>query len=90
MTATVNDHGLEVGDEEAAGECRAEVVEELAVASDKSNDSPKGPPLPWIGGLRNPRVGPMVVINDGGYLVPLCSAGDLVRGCRLFWRISQD
>ena len=90
MTATVNDHGPEVGDDEAAGECRAEIVEELAVASDKSKGSPKGATLPWIGALPNPRVGSMVVINDGGYLVPLCTAGDLLRGCRFFWRTSQD
>jgi hypothetical protein len=43
-------------------------------------------PLPWIGTLPNPRLGPMLVLNDGGYLVPLFTAGDLVRGCRYLWR----
>ena len=42
--------------------------------------------LPWIGALPNPRLGPMVVVNDGGYFVPLFTAVDLVRGCRYFWR----
>ena len=40
--------------------------------------------------LPNPRIGPMVVINDAGYWVPLGSAGDLLRGCRYFWRENQD
>jgi hypothetical protein len=42
--------------------------------------------LPWIGALPNPRVGPMVALNEGGYLVPLCTAGDLLRVCRYLWR----
>jgi hypothetical protein len=46
--------------------------------------------IPWIGALRNPRLGPMVVLDDNGYLVPLCTASDLLRGCRYFWRASQD
>ena len=45
--------------------------------------------LPWIGALENPRVGPMVVLNESGYLVPLLTAGDLLRGCKFFWHRSQ-
>ena len=46
--------------------------------------------LPWIGALPNPHVGAMVVLNDNGYLVPLCTAGDLLRGCKYYWRAAQD
>jgi hypothetical protein len=42
--------------------------------------------LPWIGALPNPRLGPLVVFNHDGYLVPLFTAGDLLRGCRYLWR----
>jgi|GEM_PF-5143696 len=42
--------------------------------------------LPWIGSLSNPRLGPMLVMSDEGYLVPLFTAGDLLRGCRYLWR----
>jgi hypothetical protein len=45
--------------------------------------------LPWIGALENPRLGPMVVLNESGYLVPLLTAGDLLRGCKYFWHRSQ-
>jgi hypothetical protein len=31
----------------------------------------------------------MVVLDDSGYLVSLCTASDLLRGCRYFWRALQ-
>jgi len=46
--------------------------------------------LPWIGALENPHVVPMVVLNESGYLVPLLTAADLLRGCKYFWHRSQD
>lgn len=45
--------------------------------------------LPWIGALGDPRLGPMLVFNERGNLVPLCTAVDLVRGCRSFWQRTQ-
>jgi hypothetical protein len=45
--------------------------------------------LPWIGALRRPGVGPMVVVNDSGYLIPLYTSSDLLRSCRYLWRASQ-
>jgi hypothetical protein len=65
-------------------------MEELVTDGNGVENSPAHGTLPWIGALPNPRIGPMVVINDGGYLVPLCTAGDLLRGCRNFWRASRD
>lgn len=70
-------------------------LEELAPDSDENQE--EAPPvtteyvenrerLPWIGALPNPRVGPMFVLNENGYLVPLCTAGDLLRVCRYLWR----
>lgn len=46
--------------------------------------------VPWIGALPNPRIGPMLVINDEGNFVPLCTSGDLLRGCRYFWRVGRE
>ena len=46
--------------------------------------------LPWIGALANPRLGPMVVLNESGYFVPLCTAADLLRGCKYYWQRLQD
>jgi len=62
-----------------------------AEASPGTIEQPKEPVvrehLPWIGALPNPQVGPMVVLNESGYLVPLCTVSDLLRGCRYFWRV---
>jgi hypothetical protein len=32
----------------------------------------------------------MVVLNESGYLVPLLTAGDLLRGCKYYWHRSQE
>ena len=32
----------------------------------------------------------MVVIDDNGYLMPLCTAGDLLRWCKAAWRAERD
>ena len=47
------------------------------------------PLLPWIVALENPHLGPMVVLNESGYLVQLVTAGDLLRGCKYYWHRSQ-
>jgi hypothetical protein len=60
-------------------------VEESTVDTDKRRNESNYGSLPWIGALTNPQVGPMVVLNDSGYLIPLCTASDLLRGCRYFW-----
>jgi hypothetical protein len=36
------------------------------------------------------RAAVMAVIDENGLLTPLCTAGDLLRNCKYFWRISQD
>lgn len=48
------------------------------------------PRLPWIGALENPRLGPMAVLNESGYLVPVLTAGDLLRNCKYFWHRSFE
>lgn len=68
----------------------AEPMEELVAAQEASEGLSFRERLPWIGALSNPRLGPMLVVNESGYLVPLCTAGDLLRGCRSFWHRSQD
>lgn len=89
MTAKVFGGELDVGtDEVPAG--AAEPMEELALAREASEGLTYREWLPWIGALRNPRLGPMLVVNENGYLVPLCTASELLRGCRYFWHRSQD
>ena len=63
---------------------------EAPLEEKSAEESAPRPRLPWIGALENPRLGPMVVINESGYLVPLLTAGDLLRGCKYFWHRSQE
>jgi len=83
-------HEIELETDEMAPEGDAGRLEESAIDSGGEADEPVHGALPWIGALSNPGLGPMLVINDSGYLVPLCNAGDLLRGCRYFWRNSRD
>ena len=88
MTAVTDGH--EVDTEEVVAEGCVAAMEDVTSPSDlPERDSPRQS-LPWIGDLANPRLGPMVVLNDSGYLVPLWIAGDLVRGCKYFWHGWRD
>jgi hypothetical protein len=71
MTATTDSREMAVGSNEMVAETGAGPMEELATDGNGVENGPAHGTLPWIGALPNPRIGPMVVINDGGYLVPL-------------------
>ena len=86
MTTTIDDGGLASETEELADERRAEAAAESITGDERSEEHRRHAPLLWIGALSNPRLGPMLVLNDAGYFVPLFTAGDLVRGCRNLWR----
>jgi len=90
MMATIDGCELKTATAETADECPAEVAVESTRTGAHAEERPGHGRLPWIGTLPNPGVGPMVVRNDSGYWVPLCTAGDLLRGCRYFWRVYQD
>jgi len=84
MSATNDDYDREIEIVEIENECHAEAAEPSAIVGAHSKEPTTHGRLPRIGALPNPRIGPMAVINDGGYLVPLWTAGDLLRGCRYF------
>jgi len=87
MTATIKGGGLAIETAELVDERRVEAAEEPNAGAEEQRSHGL---LPWIGALPNPHLGPMLVVNDGGNLVPLCTAADLVRGCRYFWRRTRD
>lgn len=89
MTAKAFGGEADMGTEEGPAGA-AEPMEELALAREASEGLTYRERLPWIGELRNARLGPMLVVNESGYLVPLCTASELLRGCRYFWHRSQD
>ena len=47
-------------------------------------------PLPWIGALPRSSYGVMSVVNEDGYLVPVWTAGDLLRACKIIWQATKD
>ena len=87
---TINDRESGPMSEEMAQACEILSSENAPVAAEHAEAVRTDAPLPWIGALRNPRLGPMVVLDDKGALVPLWTASDLLRGCRYFWRGSRD
>lgn len=90
MTPELDGETLQSTSETHANESGAEVTTDLALAGDRAAAAPVRVPLIWIGTLANPHLGPMVVVGDGGYLVPLWTAGELLRGCKYFWHRSQE
>ena len=51
---------------------------------------PQRSPLPWIGSMPRSSFGVMAVVNEDGYLVPVCTAGDLLRACKIIWQATED
>lgn len=90
MAATVDGGKVDGRLEEEELNFGGESMAEAPLAVNSAEEAAPRPRLPWIGALENPHLGPMVVINDSGYLVPLLTAGDLLRGCKYFWHRSQE
>ena len=89
MTAAANGREPEALMEEGLFDADVDVVDEAPSGAGAAAEErlPRSR-LPWIGALENPRLGPMVVLNESGYLVPLLTAADLLRGCRYYWQRS--
>ncbi|MGZ8497070.1 MAG: hypothetical protein ACXW5W_01560 [Candidatus Binatia bacterium] len=88
MTAVTE--GQEVDTEELVAEACVDAMKDVTPPSERPERHSPRHSLPWIGDLANPRLGPLVVLNDSGYLVPLWTAGDLLRGCKYFWHGWRD
>jgi hypothetical protein len=76
-------------EEEGRLDAGGDAMEAAALEEELAEKWVRRPLLPWIGALENPHLGPMVVLNESGYLVPLLTAGDLLRGCKYYWHRSQ-
>ena len=88
MTAVADGH--EVDNEYGVAEGEANPLAENAAPDDLPERHAPRRVLPWIGTLPNPHLVPMVVLNESGYLVPLWTANDLLRGCKYFWHAAQE
>ena len=59
---------------------------EAVIESKRTSGAVTCPPLPWIGSLPGTSFGVMAVIDEEGYLIPLWTAGDLLRACKILWQ----
>jgi hypothetical protein len=89
MTREEDGRELETRMEEGCFDAGGDAMEAAPPEEDSAEPWAPRSRLPWIGALENPRVGPLVVLNESGYLVPLLTAADLLRGCRYYWQRSQ-
>ena len=89
MTGIEDGRELETRREEGSFDAGGDTMEAATFEQDRPEERALRSRLPWIGALENPRLGPMVVLNESGYLVPLLTAGDLLRGCKYFWHRSM-
>jgi len=90
MTPTLDGEVLERAPGASANEQNADAPTEAVLSGDRAEAASVRVALPWIGTLANPHLGPMVVIGDGGYLVPLWTARELLRGCKYYWHRAQE
>lgn len=86
----VESESREVDSREMARESEADPLEEAAAPNDLPERYSPRRALPWIGSLANPHLVPMAVLNDSGYLLPLWTSSDLLRGCKYYWRAAQE
>ena len=89
MTGVEDGRELEIRMGEGSFDAGGDAMESAPLEEEAAEERVPRSRLPWIGALENPRLGPMVVLNESGYLVPLLTAGDLLRGCKYFWHRSQ-
>ena len=61
-------------------------LEQIREARKRSMPAPPYSALTTIGA----RPALMAVIDENGYLIPVCTGYDVLRACKYFWRASQD
>lgn len=55
-----------------------------------AENSDRRAPLPWTGVIPRFSYGVMAVVDQDGYLVPVFTAGDLLRACKMIWQATED
>jgi hypothetical protein len=65
------------------------IGEATAAAVERAEGHSQQPLTRWVGSLPLSSHGVMAVIDDNGYLIPLCTAADLLRACKTIWRATD-
>ncbi|HEY7217574.1 MAG TPA: hypothetical protein VH985_04210 [Candidatus Binatia bacterium] len=89
MRHAINEEYSDLEVEEVAPEYGDVLTERL---DQQSEIAERSMPVPPYSALMMPgsRAALMAVVDDNGYLIPICTAFDLLRGCKYFWRASLD
>lgn len=85
MTRNINTDLGELTVKKSSAESESREIDGAACAG-PSPDAALSEALPWSGTLPVSSYGVMAVIDSDGYLVPLWTAGDLLRACKAHWR----
>lgn len=84
MTQASENTVTAIGAEEFAADAdRASVEVAADVKCPKESAVPKT--VQWIGPIPSSSHGVMAVVGDDGYLIPLWTAGDMLRACKVYW-----
>lgn len=57
---------------------------------DSASKTVTGDRIPWVGEITQPAIAVMAVIDSKGNLVPLHTAGDLLRVFKTIWHATED
>ena len=89
MTTEAKDQLANQSQEGSASERADAPVAESTPVSARQESSAKSPPVTSAVMLLQPGRSILAVVDDDGYMVPLFTAADLLRGCRAMWKATQ-
>ena len=89
MTTEAKDRLANQSQESPVHESAEAPVVESTVASAIQGSSANPPRLSSAVMLLQPGRSVLAVVDDDGYMVPLFTAADLLRGCRAIWKSTQ-
>ena len=89
MTTEAHDRLAIQSQESPVHESAEAPVVESTVASVRQGSSANSPPVADAVMLLQPGRSVLAVVDDDGYMVPLFTAADLLRGCRAIWKATQ-
>ena len=89
MQPIIDEYSRDVEIEEVGGNCGDVPTTQSDQISEARNLSIPPPPYAALA-MPASRAALIAVLDGNGYLIPVYTAADFLRGCRYFWSASQD
>ena len=89
MTTEAKDRLANQSQEGPVRESAEAPVAESTLANARQGSSANSPPVADAVMLLQPGRSVLAVVDDDGYMVPLFTAADFLRGCRAIWKATQ-